>query len=139
MVISMIFHQIERNASSSFFVSVHNFIDDEIALFCAVFKFKWHQFCICFFRHIIQTNLFDLQLVTDWFDTRKCTVEFGQNCINCSGCENCFACVVITSMSVEYFCICLLYTSMYQGRKNCRRRRSTFEIMGRKDAKTGSD
>ena len=24
---------------------------------------------------------------------------------------------------------------MYQGRKNCRRRRSTFEIMGRKDAK----
>ena len=108
----MLFHQIQfypffrrTIRASSLFIRKKNFIYNFLRYLLSVFKVKFFQLCICFFRHTVNTKLFDLQFVTDRFDSRQSTVKFRNHCIDCACGENRFARVVISGMSVKHIFI----------------------------------
>ena len=101
----MLREQIHRNIASAGLICFYDLVNDFHALLFTSVKIKRHHFCICFFCHIIQTYLFNLQLITDRFNSRKSTVKLRKNCVNSAGGKNRFTCVVVSCVSFKYLCV----------------------------------
>ena len=105
MVISMLRQKVHGHFPSSCLVSLYDLINDLFALFFSLFKLKGLQFCVRFLSYVIQTDLFDHQLVADRLDAWKSTVKLRKHRVDASGSQNCLAGVVISGMAVKHLCI----------------------------------